>query len=892
MRHATETSNCPEPYSNLTAFMKMNTRIFLLLSFLLLSYFPFAQSNQPGAGETYAIVVGISKYRFIKPLSYADRDADLLAELLRSGAGGKIKPENLFLLKNDSANGGNFWSALQRICNKQLNKGDRVYIYFAGHGDAVKGLNEYYLLLSDCQPANDGNNYLLSFAAIDMYHLKNRIGLLTGKGVEVILILDACRTNELAGGYASQVFSTSVVQAKVGDIAMLATGPGQVSIEDASFGNGHGLFTYNLVDALSGRADAEEPGDNDKKISLDELQRWVTRSVTMMSQKFRVQQSPVFCCDDKYKSTIGFVDSSFRLAWNRLKDLNNNNASRIDAGIKTQRGNEGTADTSLLALYNTFNEARKENKLWGEGSADSYYEQMKEHFPNHPITEDAKYILASDFINFAQQKINLYLEGKDLLSLESLGEKNDSSVAPGFLSDEYERLQKTVSEKWTIAARMIEKAGRLLSTNKDSALFYQLKPKIGFLLARGYITGEKESNLNYAQALKYSQEAYQSDSNAAYTAECLGLVYAWRHSFNRGMWSPGESEYELGSVVRLSDTAMNYFKKAIRLAPKWVSPYRSIALKIYGQLWDDSALVYLHRAELLNPDDATTYIMIGDIYRQRNPDSAMFFFRKALTLSGRSSHAMIYRKMARVFLDGGFMRNSPTFKPDSVMAYSKLALAAASNGLNDPVKYAEMQRDVYMGIANAYSMQEKHDSALLYYFKTIKLFPGYEWPNRQIIWYFLNRNRSDSVFRYAKKFLEASPENAFALQEIAKYYENKKGFTDSAILYYQRTLRVTREKDFPREKLGYLLMKLDKNDTRPLDYFSQTLKDWPSGWRSYFNFACYYANRGETGRAIENLEKMLALGMKNKKLLFTDPYISTLQNEDAFKKLMARYFPE
>ena len=70
-------------------------------SFSLLLVFPlvfFAQQNET-EGEVYAIVVGISKYNYIKPLNYADRDADLFASLLRSAAGGRIREENLFLLK-------------------------------------------------------------------------------------------------------------------------------------------------------------------------------------------------------------------------------------------------------------------------------------------------------------------------------------------------------------------------------------------------------------------------------------------------------------------------------------------------------------------------------------------------------------------------------------------------------------------------------------------------------------------------------------------------------------------------------------------------------------------------------------------------------------------------
>jgi hypothetical protein len=48
---------------------------------------------------------------------------------------------------------------------------------------------------------------------------------------------------------------------------------------------------------------------------------------------------------------------------------------------------------------------------------------MVARFREEQITEDSRYLLASDFINFAQQKINLYLEGKDLLSLQNMQEK-------------------------------------------------------------------------------------------------------------------------------------------------------------------------------------------------------------------------------------------------------------------------------------------------------------------------------------------------------------------------------------------------------------------------------------------------------------------------------------
>ena len=69
--------------------------------------------------------------------------------------------------------------------------------------------------------------------------------------------MDACRSNELPGGTSrSEFFKYCYFEKKAGEIIMLATGAGQESLEDASIGTGHGLFTYYLVDGLNGVADS------------------------------------------------------------------------------------------------------------------------------------------------------------------------------------------------------------------------------------------------------------------------------------------------------------------------------------------------------------------------------------------------------------------------------------------------------------------------------------------------------------------------------------------------------------------------------------------------------------------------------------------------------------
>ncbi len=79
------------------------------------------------------------------------------------------------------------------------------------------------------------------------------------KELKSYFIMDACRSNELPGGSEGQNFLNAAISEKrAGEIIMLATGAGQESLEDASIGTGHGLFTYYLIDGLTGMADSLE----------------------------------------------------------------------------------------------------------------------------------------------------------------------------------------------------------------------------------------------------------------------------------------------------------------------------------------------------------------------------------------------------------------------------------------------------------------------------------------------------------------------------------------------------------------------------------------------------------------------------------------------------------
>ena len=206
--------------------------------------------------QTFAMVMGISTYKYVRPLTYADKDAEMFRDFLKSPAGGKLSEDNIYSLLKEQAPLANFYTkGFAWLKAKKLQKGDRLFIYLAGHGDAIDE-DQFFYLTYDCNPAGDKNNYLVG-GAVQLYNLKLKIQKETGKGVEVFFIMDACRSNELPGGSEGQGFLNAAISEKrVGEIIMLATGAGQESLEDASIGNGHGLFTYYLVDGLSGAADS------------------------------------------------------------------------------------------------------------------------------------------------------------------------------------------------------------------------------------------------------------------------------------------------------------------------------------------------------------------------------------------------------------------------------------------------------------------------------------------------------------------------------------------------------------------------------------------------------------------------------------------------------------
>jgi uncharacterized caspase-like protein len=94
-----------------------------------------ATASAQTGGQTYALLVGISKYA--KPelaLQFADADASVFGKLLESPLGGGVPEWQRLLLTDEKATTAAVRNGFQDFLKRRAGKNDTVLILIAGHG--------------------------------------------------------------------------------------------------------------------------------------------------------------------------------------------------------------------------------------------------------------------------------------------------------------------------------------------------------------------------------------------------------------------------------------------------------------------------------------------------------------------------------------------------------------------------------------------------------------------------------------------------------------------------------------------------------------------------------------------------------------------------------------
>ncbi|MEO6282957.1 MAG: caspase family protein [Dyadobacter sp.] len=220
------------------------------------------------AATTYAVVVGISNYQKFQSdsgdLRFASRDAQLFYNYLINPSGQNVPRENIILLVDEKATKENILTAMQLF--RGASPEDQVIFYFSGHGNS--GVFLPY--------ESSGIKPVLTHKEIKQGFRESRSNL-------KLCIADACKS----GTIKMQNFPTGEGihdSSNANVIVFLSSLANQLSSEYVKLGQG--VFTFYLLKALNGEADANK----DSQITALELYKYVNLKVRAYSKKNNPEQ--------------------------------------------------------------------------------------------------------------------------------------------------------------------------------------------------------------------------------------------------------------------------------------------------------------------------------------------------------------------------------------------------------------------------------------------------------------------------------------------------------------------------------------------------------------------------------------------------------------------------
>jgi len=558
----------------------MYHRTFLVFILLLLSDIIWGQRGFKTeeektplvTGQTYAIIIGISKYKEVPSLQFAHRDAQAFEALLTSPAGGNVPKANIEVFLDEEATRNNVADAIS-ITARKAKLGDRVYFFFAGHGD-MEDLTqiENGLLLLHNSP--NGNYFGMKDDVLELLDLKRYLSPLAQRGIEMIFIVDACHSGNLKGGIEGmQLTAQSLSNAWGKEYKILSCQPNQLSQEGSQWGNGRGLFALQLEEGIKGLADLNGDG------------------------------------------TVSFADE--------LKKQKEQ--ERLTIGSVNMKGSEDRYADSLpeigKQLYASFRENLKKYQLiWPQDrNAMQDYRSFTNLFPQHPLTTSMRRNLAAALNVGFDSIVNPMLRGETSYSTKDIcyyaGMEMDSCISLlGESHYMYRNLRarslfmKAMGLTWAISEddyniSMLNNVRRSIGYMEESE---SLEPNtaytIGQLGIHYSIIGEyKKANVKFEKYLALRP-------NDFWAKQSLADIYQ-----NLGLYAKAETLY----------------RDLIRQYPRYSTPYQALSRVLYEQGKKAASREILQPLLTQGIDTMNYFFLMGLWSTNANlTDSAIYWYRK------------------------------------------------------------------------------------------------------------------------------------------------------------------------------------------------------------------------------------------------------------------------
>lgn len=237
-------------------------------------------SKSPDHPHDFALIVGVGNYKNLPAADYATNDARDMAGAL--GALG-VPEENVVVLTDAKATLSEVSKYVEEWLPRRVSKDSRVYFYFSGHG---------------APDVKDGSAYLMpwdgdaAFVKSTGFPLTRLYAALSDLPVtRVVAMIDSCFSG--AGGRSVLVAGVrplvTVQLPKVSSpkISVLTASESE-EIAGSFPERGHGLFSYYVLQGLSGSAKPE----GSEHLTLEELYGYVHKHVIIDARRQNREQTP------------------------------------------------------------------------------------------------------------------------------------------------------------------------------------------------------------------------------------------------------------------------------------------------------------------------------------------------------------------------------------------------------------------------------------------------------------------------------------------------------------------------------------------------------------------------------------------------------------------------
>lgn len=660
-------------------------------------------------GKTYALLVGVSRYKNDPPitsLQFADKDAETFAALLEKPIAGSLKPpDEIRLLMNERATRAAIDDAVREFAAKPGGPSNTLILFVGAHGvylteeeDPIthrKIQKDPYILLYDT------NTQDAKTTGYPMGEFRRMIAEQALRFGRVLVFLDVCHAANvagIAGGSEVQDAVKRAWQGQAGEFGlMMASHAGESAIESASFGGGHGAFSYFVLSGLNGPAAV--PGDS--SITFADLAEYVRSNVRRVTHK---AQDPF----DEAPDTGMVIVADIRKEGLPLPPAQPLSDQDL-RDIRRRRGSStyppAAPQSPARPADDPFENALQRGLLLPEepSSASNLLAQLRRD-PNQSSTaiRERERELRIALENQGQEIMSRYLEGDEVPQTKA----------------DFDRCARLFQEALNLAPGAAFDHSRALFCNGRAQIF------IG----------------QYDDAQRLLDDSIRLDPRRAYAYNALGIAYLERiartgqgfdaaaDAFRTAMRYAPYWAYPVHNLALVSsergdyDGAIQLYQYAMSIAPRYSYLPYNLGL-LYDRLGDlENARHWFEQAgEVLNksgqqhganwPDRARIWNALGTVARSEGRDGkALEFFQKALAddpedRNSRHNLALLFAKRREFNNADDLWRanisSDPRFLPSRVAYAESLASRGETSSAIQQYESMIAERPEYVGAREA-----------------------------------------------------------------------------------------------------------------------------------------------------------------------------------------------